>query len=67
MKLNVVSALLMQLLKDETDRTGHDLLNEIIRALNHPKPEVVFEGGKKLLQDLFEREVILGTRPVSNK
>jgi hypothetical protein len=66
MKLNVVSALLMQFLKDETDRTGHDLLNEIVEALKHPKPEVVFEGGKKLLQDLFEREVILGTRPVSN-
>jgi hypothetical protein len=67
MKLNTVSALLMQLLKDETDRTGHDLLNEVARALNHPKPEVVFEGGKQLLQDLFDREVILGTRPLNNE
>lgn len=63
MKLNAVSALLMQFLKDDTERTGHDLLNEIARAMNHPKPQVVIDGGRKLLQDLFEREVILGTQP----
>ncbi len=61
MQLNVVSALLLQLLKDEQPRSGHDLLQEIANSLEHSKPEVVIEGGIQLLQDLFERDVILGT------
>ena len=65
MLLNVVSALCLQFLKDEQDRSGHDLLNEIVLSLKHPKPEVVFEGGKRLLQDLRERDVLLGTRPAT--
>ena len=63
MHLNAVSALLMQLLKEDKPRTGHDLLNDIAGAMNHPNPAVVFEGGKKLLEDLLQKEVILGTRP----
>ena len=62
MQLNVVSTLLLQLLKDDPQRTGHDLLNEIAGVMKHPNPDVVTEGGKKLLQDLHERDVILGTR-----
>ena len=62
MQLNVVSALLMQLMKDETNRSGHDLLNEIVSKLNHSKPEVVIAGGTQLLTDLYKRDVILGTR-----
>jgi hypothetical protein len=63
MKLNAVSALLVQFLKDDQERTGHDLLNEIAKAMKHPKPEIVMEGGTKLLQDFLQRDVILGTRP----
>lgn len=63
MKLNSVSALLLQLMKDESSLTGLQLLEKIADMMQHPKPEVVLEGGKKLLLDLFEREVVLGTRP----
>jgi hypothetical protein len=63
MQLNVVSALLMQFLKDEQPLTGHDLLKKIAGEMNHPNPDVVIEGGLKLLEDLRDREVILGTRP----
>ena len=62
MQLNAVSALLMQSLKDEQKRTGHDMLNEIASSLKHTKPEVVVAGGAQLLADLFTRDVILGTR-----
>ena len=65
MQLNVVSALLLQFLKDGQDRTGVDLLNEIVLSLKHPKPDVVIAGGKQLLQDLRARDVVLGTRPGS--
>ena len=66
MQLNAVSALLLQLLKDDKPRTGHDLLKEIAGTLNHPKPARVIEGGTRLLQDLFDRDVILGTE-IKNK
>ncbi len=62
MQLNAVSALLLQLLKDEQPRSGHDLLQEIASSMNHSKPEVVIAGGVSLLKDLFERDVILGTQ-----
>jgi hypothetical protein len=65
MKLNAVSLLLLQNLKDEPGRSGHDLLNDIAEQLNHPDPAVVIEGGRQLMQDLREREVILGTRPTT--
>ncbi len=65
MQLNDVSALLLQFLKEGQDRTGHNLLNEIVISLKHPNPDVVIEGGAKLLQDLRERDVLLGTRPGS--
>lgn len=63
MSLNAVSALLLQLLKGEKDRTGLELLNRIAEMMAHPKPEVVINGGTKLLRDLAERDVVLGTRP----
>jgi len=66
MQLNAVSALLIQFMKDDQRRTGHDLLNEIAVTLNHPNPEAVMEGGKKLLQDLLNRDVILGSLPASH-
>jgi hypothetical protein len=66
MQLNAVSALLIEYLKDKKPRSGLDLLQDIAGTLKHPKPDVVIEGGKKLLQDLRERDVILGVR-LNNK
>lgn len=64
MRLNAVSALLLQLLKDQPHLTGLEVLNEIAGTLNHPDPDVVIEGGAGLLRDLLERDVVLGCRPV---
>lgn len=61
MQLNAVSALLMQILKEGKGLTGQEILNDIAAQLNHPKPEVVIEGGRQLLADLKNRDVILGT------
>ena len=63
MQLNPVTALLVQWLKEDRGMSGHDLLKAVAEALEHPHPEVVIEGGKELLQDLQQRDVILGTRP----
>ncbi|NNE06074.1 MAG: DUF2063 domain-containing protein [Xanthomonadales bacterium] len=63
MRLNAVSALLLQSLKEEKGLAGLEILNDIVTQLDHPKPEVVIEGGRKLLVDLRHRDVILGTQP----
>ena len=63
MHLNAVSSLLVQMLKEDQDSNGHEILNDIAARLQHPKPEVVIDGGAKLLADLRARDVILGTRP----
>jgi hypothetical protein len=62
MELNEISLLLVQELKKEPARSGHELLTEIAGVINHPKPEVVVEGGKALLNELKEKQIILGTR-----
>ena len=63
MRLNAVSALLLQFLKEDDGKTGQEILNEIVTALAHPNPDTVIEGGVKLLEDFRTRDVILGTRP----
>ncbi len=63
MQLNEISLLLLQKLKEEPARSGLELLTEIAGIINHPKPAVVIEGGKALLNELLEKQVILGTRP----
>jgi len=63
MLLNEVSLLLLQKLKEEPTRSGLELLTDIAGIINHPKPDVVIEGGKALLNELHQKQVILGTRP----
>ena len=63
MQLNTISLLLLEKMKEERGKSGLELLTEIAGIINHPKPEVVIEGGADLLNDLKKKEVILGTRP----
>jgi len=63
MQLNEVSLLLLQKLKEEPLQSGLELLTVIAGIINHLKPEVVLESGLGLLNDLKQRQVILGTRP----
>ena len=63
MQLNEISLLLLQKMKEEPARSGLSLLTEIAGIINHPKPDVVLEGGKALLNELKEKQIILGTRP----
>jgi hypothetical protein len=62
MQLNEISLLLLQKMKEEPAWSGLDLLTEIAGTINHPKPDVVIEGGKSLLNELKEKQIILGTR-----
>ena len=63
MQLNETSMLLVQKMKEETDLSGLGLLEAVSGIIKHPKPEVVLEAGSDLLNELKEKQVILGTRP----
>jgi hypothetical protein len=63
MQLNDVSRLLLNLLQENRGLTCLELLTEIASRINHPNPSVVIDNGKKLLQDLRNKDVLLGTRP----
>lgn len=62
MALNPVSMRLVQLLQENRDQPGLAILKRIAEELKHPDPDKVIAGGRKLLADLVERDIILGTR-----
>lgn len=60
MELNPVTALLIQLINEDNELTTKEMLELIAEKLNHPEPNVVIEGGVQIIQDLKNRNVILG-------
>lgn len=62
MELNPVSARLIDLLSTTTNASGAALLAQIAEELKHPRPEVVIAGGRAMLSDLHDRDVLLGAR-----
>jgi len=60
MELNPVTALLIQFINDEHQLNTKKILEKIAEQLNHPDPNVVIEGGMQIMQDLKNRNVILG-------
>lgn len=60
MELNPVTALLIQLINDDNDLTTREMLENIAAQMNHPEPSIVIQGGYQIMQDLKNRNVILG-------
>lgn len=63
-ELNPVTARLLQRLQEEPQYNGRQLLEQIAAELNHPNPHIVIEGGRAILDNLRQRDIILGTHPV---
>ena len=62
LEINRVTARLIELISEgESARTGRACLEQIAGELGHPQPEVVVDGGRAILADLRERDVLLGT------
>jgi hypothetical protein len=62
LKINQVTQRLLELLKHEQSKTGRDTLLSIADELRHPQPEQVVAFGRSLLDDLRDRQILLGTR-----
>jgi len=62
LELNPVSARLLELIREDGNVTGNDLLHAIVTELQHPRPEVVINGGAEIMQDLLRRDILLGVK-----
>jgi hypothetical protein len=62
-ELNPVTTRLLQLLQEGPHHSGRQLLEQIAAELNHPNAQTVIEGGRAILIDLLQRDIILGTTP----
>lgn len=63
LRVNPVTARLIERVQENTGMSGLALLESIAREMNHPDQGVVVRGGKEILAALHHRQVILGTRP----
>ena len=62
MEINGVTARLLVLLQENAEYTGRDAIEQVTKELQHPQPEVVLDGGREALQQLFESGIVLGTQ-----
>jgi hypothetical protein len=62
MKLNLVSRTLIDLLKDNREATGLEVLSQIADQLNHSDTDRIIAAGRSLLLELKQKEILLGTR-----
>ncbi len=61
MELNPVTALLIQMISNDSELTTKEILENIAEQMQHPDPNVVIDGGMKIMHDLKNRNIILGT------
>jgi hypothetical protein len=61
MQLNDISRLLLNMMQEDRGLTGREMLNEIAASIGHPEPDRVTEAGLRLLQDLMQKDVVLGS------
>lgn len=59
LKINAVTARLLELIRTEPGRPGRAHLETVAAELRHPDPEVVIEGGRKILADLVARDILV--------
>ncbi len=62
LQINAVSQQLIESIKQNPQVSGLEIITAIAESINHPNPEVVIEGGKQMLYNLREKNVIIGTR-----
>jgi hypothetical protein len=61
-ELNPITAMLVEMLQNGDSKTGQECLDEMVKQINHPNPEVVYKGGEQTLKQLCSSEIILGTK-----
>jgi hypothetical protein len=65
MQLNSITARLVDLVLQDKNVTGRDLLMQISDELRHPDVSIVIAGGKDIFDELVRRDVLLGAQVVA--
>lgn len=65
MRLNDVTRLLLQQLRESPGLSGREHLSRVSESIRHPNPQRVIEAGSAVLTDLRKRDVLLGSLPVT--
>lgn len=63
LELNPITARLVKQLETNHTHTAEVLLGRIAAEIRHPNPATVLQGGKRILEELRRRDVILGVKP----
>ncbi|MDX1692713.1 MAG: putative DNA-binding domain-containing protein [Ketobacteraceae bacterium] len=61
MEINAVTARLLSIFQERELCRGEDAVAQLIDELQHPNPDVVYQGARQALAHLLEKEIILGT------
>ncbi len=61
-ELNPVSARLLVLIQETPSMNGRQLLECIAIELKHPNPEIVIKGGLETMQNLLQKDILLGVK-----
>ena len=61
--MNTVTRLLLELLQTQPECSGRELLARVAREIGHSDPDRVIAAGTRVLNDLRQRDVLLGARP----
>lgn len=64
-EINPVTARLMELLAENSARSGRALLTQIAEEIQHPDAAVVVNGGREILGNLLAHDIVLGTAPLT--
>jgi len=62
MQINQLTARLLYLLGENRDLSGAQALQQIAEEMSHPQPEQIIAGGRDVLQQLRDKDIILGTQ-----
>jgi hypothetical protein len=61
MELNPVTARLLELLGDNSTRSGHEVLTDLARELEYPDSDALVRHGSEAMRQMRNAEVLLGT------
>jgi len=61
-ELNQIAAKLIEELQRKSNKTGEQILQQIAGQLKHLDPNIVMKGGSEVMQNLKNRDIILGVK-----
>jgi hypothetical protein len=64
-EINPITARLLHMMDGNRTQSGAALLRQIASEMQHPNPATVIEGGRQILNELYERKILLGTYSAS--